>query len=75
MSPLDQLKWMLKMQTAPSETAAVIIEPILGVRCNSIKRGCRVHQLARLRGAPTRTPCSSAECCISQMRARALLLH
>jgi 4-aminobutyrate aminotransferase len=30
MSPLDGLKWMLKMQTAPSETAAVIIEPILG---------------------------------------------
>ena len=30
MSPLDQLEWMFKMQTAPSETAAIIIEPILG---------------------------------------------
>ena len=30
MSPLDSLEWMFKMQTAPSETAAIIIEPILG---------------------------------------------
>lgn len=30
MSPLDQLEWMFKLQTAPSETAAIIIEPILG---------------------------------------------
>lgn len=29
-SPLDALKWMLKMQTAPQETAAIILEPVLG---------------------------------------------
>ena len=28
--PHDALKWMLKMQTAPEDTAAIIIEPILG---------------------------------------------
>jgi len=29
-SPLEALDWMLKMQTAPQETAAVILEPVLG---------------------------------------------
>jgi len=29
-TPLEALKWMLKMQTAPSETAAIILEPVLG---------------------------------------------
>ena len=28
--PHDAFKWMLKMQTAPEDTAAIIIEPILG---------------------------------------------
>lgn len=28
--PLEQLEWMLKTHSAPSETAAIIIEPILG---------------------------------------------
>lgn len=28
--PLDALRWLLKQQTAPEETAAVIVEPILG---------------------------------------------
>ena len=28
--PMEQLKWMLKMQSAPEETAAIIVEPILG---------------------------------------------
>jgi len=28
--PLESLKWMLEMHSAPSETAAVIIEPIMG---------------------------------------------
>ena len=27
---MEQLKWMLKMQSAPQETAAIIVEPILG---------------------------------------------
>lgn len=27
---MEQLKWMLKMQSAPEETAAIIVEPILG---------------------------------------------
>lgn len=53
MSPLDQLEWMFKMQTAPSETAAIIIEPILGAlaaraqhahsSCSSVK--CTQHIL------------------------------
>ncbi|GAB4817550.1 hypothetical protein N2152v2_004596 [Parachlorella kessleri] len=29
-SPLEALHWMFKMQTAPTDTAAIIIEPILG---------------------------------------------
>jgi 4-aminobutyrate aminotransferase len=29
-SPLEALEWMLEMQTAPSETAAIILEPVLG---------------------------------------------
>ena len=28
--PLEAVEWLLKQQTAPSETAAVIVEPILG---------------------------------------------
>ena len=28
--PLEALRWMLKMQSAPGETAAVLLEPILG---------------------------------------------
>ena len=28
--PLEALEWMLKMHTAPQETAAILIEPILG---------------------------------------------
>ena len=28
--PLESLKWILKQQSAPSETAAIIIEPIMG---------------------------------------------
>ena len=28
--PLEAMEWLLKQQTAPSETAAVIVEPILG---------------------------------------------
>lgn len=28
--PLEAMEWILKQQTAPSETAAVIVEPILG---------------------------------------------
>jgi 4-aminobutyrate aminotransferase len=28
--PLDALRWLLKQQTAPEETAAIIVEPILG---------------------------------------------
>jgi 4-aminobutyrate aminotransferase len=28
--PLEGLEWLLKQQSAPSETAAVIIEPIMG---------------------------------------------
>ena len=28
--PLEALRWLLKQQTAPEETAAVIVEPILG---------------------------------------------
>ncbi|KAK9833580.1 hypothetical protein WJX81_008310 [Elliptochloris bilobata] len=28
--PLEAMEWVLKQQTAPSETAAVIVEPILG---------------------------------------------
>ena len=28
--PLQALEWMLQMQTAPMETAAVFLEPVLG---------------------------------------------
>ena len=28
--PLESLKWILKQQSAPSETAAIIVEPIMG---------------------------------------------
>ncbi len=29
-APIDSLKWILKQQSAPSDTAAIIIEPIMG---------------------------------------------
>jgi len=29
-SPIDSIEWMLQMQTAPSETAAILLEPVLG---------------------------------------------
>lgn len=29
-APLESLKWILKQQSAPSETAAIIVEPIMG---------------------------------------------
>ncbi|CAL8464182.1 g3717 [Coccomyxa elongata] len=29
-APIDALKWILKQQSAPSDTAAIIIEPIMG---------------------------------------------
>jgi hypothetical protein len=32
MAPAEALEWMLKQQTAPQETAAIIIEPVLGER-------------------------------------------
>ena len=28
--PIESLKWILKQQSAPSETAAIIVEPIMG---------------------------------------------
>ena len=28
--PVESLKWILKQQSAPSETAAIIVEPIMG---------------------------------------------
>ena len=28
--PMESLKWILKQQSAPSETAAIIVEPIMG---------------------------------------------
>lgn len=30
MAPVESLEWMLKQQTAPQETAALILEPVLG---------------------------------------------
>ena len=29
-APMESLKWILKQQSAPSETAAIIVEPIMG---------------------------------------------
>jgi 4-aminobutyrate aminotransferase len=29
-APIDALKWILKQQSAPTDTAAIIIEPIMG---------------------------------------------
>ncbi len=29
-APIDALKWILKQQSAPADTAAIIIEPIMG---------------------------------------------
>ena len=29
-APLEGLKWLLKQQTAPEDTAAIIVEPIMG---------------------------------------------
>lgn len=28
--PIESLKWILKQQSAPAETAAIIVEPIMG---------------------------------------------
>lgn len=63
---MQALEWMLKMQTAPSETAAIILEPILGEGgfltpppgfLRSLRKLCDQHGILLIADEVRTSPC------------------
>ena len=86
--PLEAMEWILKQQTAPSETAAVIVEPILGeggfltpppAFLPGLRKLCDKHGLllildeARARACAQQPPAASGGSCGPMLQLRGLM--